>query len=267
MKSERAKDKQRRIAVILDASGHSYAALELALAIAAGLKAEVEGVFVEDADLLRLAGLPFVREVRGATLNEEQVTEDRLQRELRGLARQARQSLESSASRHGVRWSFRVWRGSVQAEILAAALEAEMLTLAPLGSFAPLHRRPPPQPATPRPGELVVAVAFNNSDASSRALDAALKLARKKKAQLRVLLQHADTKQREKLRKKALNLLKGKLPNTTFLAVGSSITELAQAVLRSSGDVLVIDGENDLLEGRTVWQCVQAVHCPLLVVR
>ena len=95
MKSEQPKGKQRRIAVILDASGHSYPALELALAVAAGLKAEVEGVFVEDADLLRLAGLPFVRDVRGATLNEEQVTEDRLQRELRGLARQARQSLES----------------------------------------------------------------------------------------------------------------------------------------------------------------------------
>lgn len=267
MKTQQVKGKQLRIAVILDASGHSYRALELALAIASGLKAEVEGVFVEDVDLLRLAGLPFVREVRGATLNEEQVSEDRLQRELRGLARQARQSLESSASRHGVRWSFRVWRGSVRAEILAAALEAEMLTLVPLGSFAPFHERMPARTLTASPSELVVAVAFDGCDTSARALDAAAHLARKKKAGLRILLQSADPGQQKKLRKKALGLLKGKSPQPAFFAAGSSASELAQAVVRSASDILVIDTKNNLLEGRTIWQCVQAVHCPLLVVR
>lgn len=267
MKTEQVKNRQRRIAVILDASGQSYRALELALAIAAGLKAEVEGVFVEDSDLLRLAGLPFVREVRGATLNEEQVSEDRLQRELRGLARQARKSLESSADRHGVNWSFRVWRGSGRAEILAAALEAEMLTLGPVDSYAPFRNRPLPATAAKSPPSLVVAVVFNGSDTSSRALSAAAHLARSKQGELRILLQCADPDKHKKLRKKALSQLKDKPPKPAFLRAGSSTPELAQAVVRSAGDVLVIDAQNNLLEGHTIWQCVQAVHCPLLVVR
>ena len=81
------------------------------------------------------------------------------------------------------------------------------------------------------------------------------------------LLQHADPEQRKKLRKKAASLLKEKLPKTSFLAAGATPSELAQAVLQSGGGVLVIDAENELLQGRTIWQCVQAVHCPLLVVR
>ena len=53
----------RRILVALDASQHSLAALEAASELAEALKAELVGIFVEDVNLLNLAGLPFVREV------------------------------------------------------------------------------------------------------------------------------------------------------------------------------------------------------------
>ena len=42
---------KRRIAVALDASEHSRRALQIIVSIAAALEAEIEGVFVEDADL------------------------------------------------------------------------------------------------------------------------------------------------------------------------------------------------------------------------
>ena len=54
----------RRILVALDASRHSLAALEAASELAEALKAELVGIFVEDVNLLYLAGLPFAREVR-----------------------------------------------------------------------------------------------------------------------------------------------------------------------------------------------------------
>ncbi len=53
----------RRILVALDASGASLAALDAAARLAATLEAELLGLFVEDEDLLRLAGLPCAREV------------------------------------------------------------------------------------------------------------------------------------------------------------------------------------------------------------
>ena len=46
----------RRILVALDASPHSQAALQAASELAAALKAELVGIFVEDVNLLHLAG-------------------------------------------------------------------------------------------------------------------------------------------------------------------------------------------------------------------
>jgi hypothetical protein len=267
VKKEAQKARRQRIAVILDASGHGHRDLELTLAIAAALQAEVEGVFVEDSDLLSLAALPFLREVRGVTLNEEQVSEARLRLELRGLARQARNSLESTALRHGVTCSFRVWRGSAEAEILTAALEAEMLSLAPTGSHAPFSVRPPRlSPREKRTG-LAITVLFNDSDTSFRALDAASQLARSKNAELKVLLQPSAGAKHKQLRKKACSLLGEDAPSPVFLLAGSSAAELAQAIVRAGSDLLVVDAANPLLAGRTIWQFVQTVHCPLLLVR
>ena len=53
----------RRIVVGLDAGPRDRAALEAAAQLAARMQAELVGLFVEDIDLLHLAGLPFAREV------------------------------------------------------------------------------------------------------------------------------------------------------------------------------------------------------------
>ena len=53
-----------RILVALDASPQSEAALRAAAELAALLEAELEGLFVEDINLLHLCGLPFGREIR-----------------------------------------------------------------------------------------------------------------------------------------------------------------------------------------------------------
>ena len=54
----------RRILVGLDASPRSLSALEVACDLAARFRAELEGLFVEDIDLLRACELPFTREIR-----------------------------------------------------------------------------------------------------------------------------------------------------------------------------------------------------------
>jgi nucleotide-binding universal stress UspA family protein len=57
----------RRIVVAVDSSPHAQAALDAAAALAARMHAELEGLFVEDIDLLNLAALPFGREFNMAT--------------------------------------------------------------------------------------------------------------------------------------------------------------------------------------------------------
>ena len=122
----------RRIVVGLDASNHSHAALAAAVALAGRLHSELEGIFVEDINLLRLAELPFAREVRfGQTARPVQGEE--VLRGLRARAAVLRRELEDVAEQSKISSSFRVVRGAVAGELLAAALEADVLALGRMG--------------------------------------------------------------------------------------------------------------------------------------
>ncbi|RMF77434.1 MAG: universal stress protein, partial [Nitrospirae bacterium] len=88
----------RRIVVAVDASADSLAAVRAAARLAEALSAELHGLFVEDANLVRLARLPFAREVR-LSAAPRRLEAAALERELRALAAQARQAFEEEARR------------------------------------------------------------------------------------------------------------------------------------------------------------------------
>lgn len=119
----------RRILVALDASPLSLSALEAAVELAVLLEAEIEGLYVEDADLLRLAGISLVREIDALSAEPRVVDRTRLERQLRLQARRARRALESAAVARQLRWSFRTARGRVALEVRTAAAEADLLIL------------------------------------------------------------------------------------------------------------------------------------------
>lgn len=119
----------RRILVALDASLQSLSALDAAVNLAAALGAELEGLFVEDISLLRLAGLPFAREIRYLNARSEPLGEGDMEEQLQRQATRARQQLERKSQQRNVEASFRVVRGVVPREVLAAAYEADLLVL------------------------------------------------------------------------------------------------------------------------------------------
>lgn len=119
----------RRILVALDASQESIAALELAADVAKRVQAELVGLFVEDANLLKLVQHPFAREVNLATCSGRTLDPATVERELRTQAAAARRTLEQTAERLRVPWSFRVTRGGVETELIAAALGADLVAM------------------------------------------------------------------------------------------------------------------------------------------
>lgn len=123
----------RRILVALDASSHSHAALAAAVALAGRLHSEVQGIFVEDVNLLRLAELPFAREVRYGLSSARPVQGEEVLRGLRARAAVLRRELEEVAEQNKVSSTFRVVRGTVAGELIAAALEADVLALGRMG--------------------------------------------------------------------------------------------------------------------------------------
>lgn len=131
----------RRILVALDGSPESRAALAAAarLGIAAG--AELSGLFVEDIELIRLAGLPFAREtgVSSGVFRRLETTD--VERRFRVVAERAQATLREVASPGALRSSFRVARGRVVPELLAAAREADVVATGKRSGYGPAGRR------------------------------------------------------------------------------------------------------------------------------
>ena len=122
-----------RILVALDASASGRAALAGAAALAAELQAELLGLFVEDANLLRLASLPFSARSAWGPAAEEARNEETMARALRAEAALLRELLAREAERLHLRWSFRVTRGTVARELVEAAERVDLVVMGSAG--------------------------------------------------------------------------------------------------------------------------------------
>jgi hypothetical protein len=74
-------------------------------------------VFIQDEELIGLAGLPFARQVTlGAGV--EPLTRDRVEDHFRAFAERARREFSAAAGRHDVKWSFETVRGPLAPDML-----------------------------------------------------------------------------------------------------------------------------------------------------
>jgi len=180
----------RRILVALDPSPHGRAALAEAIALAERQGAEIVGLFVEDEELLRFARLPFAREFGVCDPRGRALEPGAMERRLRVQATAMRREMEREAARTQLSWSFRVARGSVAAEVVAAGEHADVIFVGRtreqsratrLGSTARAviarSRRTVFCVHDRRTSGRAVLAAYDGSDASARALRTAADLA------------------------------------------------------------------------------------------
>lgn len=181
----------RRIAVALDCSPHSQASLAAAVELAARLRAALVGIFVEDINVIRLAEHPGTSEIRMFQQEADKIEPESLMRAMRRQAEQAKRELEESAARHSLTPEFRISRGLVPGEVLAAAVGADLLVLGRsgrspscrkrLGSTALAAAQEAPmarllmKPGY-EPGELPVMALIDSSSSTTATLQAALAL-------------------------------------------------------------------------------------------
>ncbi|MGD2111755.1 MAG: universal stress protein [Gammaproteobacteria bacterium] len=260
----------RHIVVALDASESGRPVVETAVRLAAILGARLEGVFIEDINLIRLAGLPFLRELRYWSLAEETFDTLRMQRELRTLARRAEQMLEQAARELGVPWSFQVWRGRAGAESLARAFAADILGVYRSGSLTASRAGIAPRPGMPRFPQAAAAVnvLFSDSQQAVRALTTACILARDMTAPLNVLLPAVRHKTMRALKAKARGILKSHAQTARFVPLADSGVQcLARAALASGVCVLIAEAGHPLLQQPGLDQCLDTLPCPVLLVR
>lgn len=268
----------RRILVALDASTHSHTALAAAVTLAVRFGAEIEGIFVEDLNLLRLVELPFVREIRFGQKGAGLLEGEPLHRWLRARATLLRHELDEVASQHKVLSTFRVARGLVAAELLTAAREADLLALGRIGHSVASRARlgSTARAAVSQAASAVllvqpevqagpVLVLFDGSAAAMRALELARQLG-SDTGELRVLIWGPDEQSAFDRRQLAAHLLSQNDAQYQHLA-GGDASRVLNWVNKQHGSVLITPTVTDGWPDGTLDALLDDAQPHLLIVR
>jgi hypothetical protein len=229
-------------------------------ALLQGPHAELAGLFVEDAQLLRLAALPFTREIGLASGTARAFDVPDLERALRGQAEKLRHWLAQMAAQLQVPWSFRVARGSLLEEALAGAAQADLVLIGQRTRMVErsLARREAP------PAEAAVAALFDATEAAFRALDAALLLAQGRVESIRLLLPATSAAERERLRRLAAERLRV-APSLARVEAQPRAGEPGPAAQRRRA--LVLAAGSIEATRRELERLMETAQCPLILVR
>ncbi len=276
--SERdAADAAMRIVVAFDAAPPGEAALETAIGLAAALGIELAGLFVEDLDLVRMAELPFTRELGLASVVTRPIGPADLERALRLQAESSRKWLESAASALNLRWSFEVVRGRAPAAVLEYAIGPGFVVFgtalygsaargacpsAPPGvhrrargeRFRSLHLRP-------------IAVLFDGSERAWRALSAAHALAATAGTRLVLLVAADGAGEFERLRDEVRSWLVERGAMARFLRLRSrGAADVVQAAKAEGAAALLWCGAAVPADRETLRALLAALGCPLVLI-
>ena len=277
MNGDEGAEKIMRILVAVDASPLSFAALEAAAELAASLHAELMGLYIEDINLLRAADSPFAREVGHFSGSIRELDSQRLQRQLRSQANRVRRKLSKLAERSQIRWSFRVTRGAIDAELLSAASDVDLVILGRagwsgkrrLGSTAQAVASKAPGPAllhaprtAPKPAVLVV---YDGSQVAQRALTTAANLILGQEGFLSVAIIAADHEEARRLQIEAAMWLRSRDLQARYRWLFEVDEEKVKKLMSVEGECTLVLPAS-MLAAESLVNLLHSLNCPVMVV-
>jgi nucleotide-binding universal stress UspA family protein len=269
----------RRILVAMDSSPESRAALEVAAGLAASLRSELAGLFVEDQDLFDLAALPFSREIPLTGAMSRNFDPVRLGREVRAQMALAKRAFEAEATRRRLAWSFEVVRGRIERELTAWAQAADLIALAKAEGGQSVPGRAARAAMARRAGAVLVVgrrpaaarnpitVPFGGSVADERVLAIAAAIARAQDSPLEVLLHGGDDRAIAALEGQALKVLAGRPPPTLRKMPGDAAQVLGRCLCEIHRKLIVLPAGIPPFEDERIERLVMEAPSPLLLVR
>ena len=264
------------IVVAINAARRCGETLELATALATSVGADLEVVFVEDANLLRLADLPVTREIDRISGISRELDSRRMLRALHCEARQLRRELARIGRVSSVRSTLRVVRGHYLTEALAASASVDV-------TFVHSARRPLPWEHQPSAHGRPIAVGathgrahrvsgrkpfwtlFDGSPASGRALAVAVKLARTLACHLVVVLPVSGVDEIER-RKREVQLAADKVALQYLVVADKRLSRLGKAPTPGSGSLLVLARKSPDLEDSAARSYLESLTVPVVLV-
>ncbi len=271
-----------RILVALDPSTHSGAALEAGARMASRLGAELIGLFVEDVNVRRLAELPFVQEVGFFTGRCRRVETRELSRQLQVQAGRVQTRFRVRTQRLATRCTFRVVRGRVAPEVLAAAAEADVVIMGK-GAWSPFeteHLAPavrevltktPASTLVLRAGaeiEPPMRVVYDGTSLADKAVATAAELTKDDDGHVMIFLVGEDPDEASCMEQKVTERWEDQGIELSFhrLTKGS-VSRLAHLVAHEEGGTLVLPAGEEALEDEAVLSFLDVTRVPVLLVR
>jgi hypothetical protein len=259
-----------RIWVALDESPHSTAALTAAAILAEELDAELAGLFVEDVNLQHLFGLPFAREFSVLTGAGRPLSQGEVEWAWRREAKAMQRLLAEAAGRQRLRWSFRVARGRVSAEVSTLAHSFDLVVLGKQtgNRVVALTRttRLVGRPSQPRVGPVLVL--FEAMPASASNLAMGVMLARRNGAELVLLVSAAsEDAYRAACAAAQAALMERRTTGRCVWLPTLDEAGLIQAARREAAGCLVLADRERFLRQAGFERMLDEIECPIVLTR
>lgn len=269
MKKTRRALKLNRITVALPAHQSAAHSLELIATLASRSQAEVSCFFIEDADMVGAAGLPFAMEVCRATNVVRPIDAKEIERGLKERATATRKLVAETAARTGTRWSFEVMRERMSRALLELTKQTDVIMLAAATStdisslwnkFAARNAK-----SSSLPGESIVVV-VENSSASDRALELASRLSEIHQLPIHALVATDSELGRKQINAQLLRINNIGVAHTHHLPgmAFDNVIQTAQALHPASLLIPLTLVENSTVRIQTLEEIVQG---PILIVK
>ena len=265
-----------RIVVSFDATPAGEAALEAAIGLAAALNAEIAGLFVEDVGLMRMAALPFTRELglTSALLRPIETTD--IERVLKLQAEQTRALLAAAAEALNLRWSFQVVRGHSVNAVFEFGEGCALVVLGPATSdVAAWRSRPSALPGTAVPGQAgfrylgtrPIVVLFDGTERGMSSLAAAHALATRAATRLTVLITAATAEEFEQRRQQARSWLMAQNAAARYTWLkDQDVASLVRALGAEHASAFVLHENEAPADRRALRSLLAELGCPLVLV-
>lgn len=237
--------------------------MAIALHLAREAQATLESVFVEDIDLLHLAALPFTQELGRTSGALRPMQHTGLEALLRRRAEQARRLIAEHAVAARLEFSFRVARGTIAREAIAAAAHAEWVVVTE-GRAQPVAVR-----LSGGPRNAPVAVVLEAGTPGRRALDTAVKLARRTASGVLVLLSSGKAADDRVLARETFEQAQRSLPELAHAQVlpMRDVRDVLREARRRGCQAVVVSSAARDDRGEVLVRLLEQGGCPVVIVR
>jgi hypothetical protein len=269
MSEKLSEDMPRKIAILLGTGTSGRGVLDAALPLLEyEAVVDLQGVFVEEAELQKAAELPFVKELSRLTSSVREFHASDAKRQVELRVREARQTIAVFAGRAGVTHSFRNVQGSV------IGLLKETVCVSDITVFEPIR----PAAMASWPGRLPItqarhriAVIIEDLSTGRNSMIAASILAQRQPKRILVFLAGQALSQPEAARRMMDQILPvGRLSVQNLSVQNLADTgpqSIVKAIRSESAGALVIAATDTVLEGDSLRYLREELRCPVFLVR